>query len=200
MSPPVRRFRVRVDGVRAGARWRAAMVALATASTLLVGCASDDTAESSATPEAATSTSPTPSAAAAEQLTGTWRTDPVSVEDTVETLGRHGLDEWIEEYRANAPFAGETVLELSVADGEWNLYGESADGQREPIDHDALYSVDGDTVTFVHFDGANIYRWEVDGDTLRLDFLRSTLPGVEGVPEEVFQRALYMTAAFTRQT
>ena len=39
----------------------------------------------------------------------------------------------------------------------------------------------------------------VDGDTLSLEFVKSTLPGYHGIPDEVFQRALYMTDAITRQ-
>jgi len=57
----------------------------------------------------------------------------------------------------------------------------------------------GDTVVFHHSDGSNTYRWQVDHDTLTLHFVQSTLPGYRGIPDEVFQRALYMTEAFTRQ-
>jgi hypothetical protein len=54
-------------------------------------------------------------------------------------------------------------------------------------------------VVFHHSDGSNTYRWAVDGDTLSLAFVRSTLPGYQGIPDEVFQRALYMTEPFTKQ-
>jgi hypothetical protein len=54
-------------------------------------------------------------------------------------------------------------------------------------------------VVFHHSDGSNTYRWQVDHDTLMLHFVKSTLPGYRGIPDEVFQRALYMTAPFTRQ-
>jgi hypothetical protein len=68
-----------------------------------------------------------------------------------------------------------------------------------PIDYDAEYEIDGDTVVFHHSDGSNTYRWQVDHNTLTLHFVRSTLPDYRGIPDEVFQRALYMTDAFTRQ-
>ena len=55
-------------------------------------------------------------------------------------------------------------------------------------------------MVFHHSEGSNFHRWQVDGDTLTFEFVRSTLPGVEGIPEEAFQRALYMTAVFTRQS
>ena len=54
-------------------------------------------------------------------------------------------------------------------------------------------------MTFHHSDGSTTYGWEVDGDTLRLAYAESTLPSHNGVPDEVYQRALYMTETFTRR-
>ena len=71
--------------------------------------------------------------------------------------------------------------------------------QQEPIDYDAEYKIDGDTVTFDHSDGSDTHRWTVDGDTLSLEFVKGTMPPYEGIPDEVYQRALYMTETFTRQ-
>ena len=132
-------------------------------------------------------------------LEGTWQAGPITLEETEATLRRHGLGRWVDDYRENAPFSGETVLTLTIESGAWDLYGASGDGEPEPIDYDAEYEIDGDTVVFHHADGSNTYRWEVEDDTLRLHFVRSTLPGYEGIPDEVFQRALYMTATFERQ-
>ena len=95
--------------------------------------------------------------------------------------------------------SADTVLTLTIEDGTWDLYGKSGGGQPAPIDYDAEYEIDGDTVVFHHSDGSNTYRWQVDHDTLTLHFVQSTLPGYRGIPDEVFQRALYMTEAFTRQ-
>jgi hypothetical protein len=50
-----------------------------------------------------------------------------------------------------------------------------------------------------HATGVTTYRWSVDGDTLTLEWLSTTEPPVEGIPDEVFGRALYMTQPFTRQ-
>ncbi len=205
MSPLKPAFSVRPGGARTVAWGRAAVVTVTASMLLAGGCSDDDSTDVSGTPEATTSAAPTASATptssgtAASALAGTWRTGSVSIEDMVATIRRHGLDEHVEDFRANAPFSEDTVLVLSIENGDWNLYGESDDGQREPIDYDAEYRIDGDTVIFVHADGSNTYRWEVDGDTLRLEFLKSTLPGHEGIPDEVFQRALYMTADFTRE-
>ena len=90
------------------------------------------------------------------------------------------------------------MLSLTIENGAWHLYGASGGGEPQPIDYDADYEIDGDTVTFHHSDGSTTYGWEVDGDTLRLEYAASTMPSYNGVPDEVYQRALYMTATFTR--
>ncbi|WP_183093948.1 hypothetical protein [Nocardioides stalactiti] len=137
--------------------------------------------------------------AGASALEGTWQAGPVSLAQTVATVRRSGLGEWVEEYRRNAPFSADSLLTLTIEDGAWDLYG-SVDGeQQEPIDYDAAYEIRDDVVVFHHSAGSNTYRWVVDEDTLRLEFVGSTLPGYRGIPEEVFQRALYTTRAFTRQ-
>ncbi len=173
-------------------------VVLASACVLLVGCGSGDPPTATARPEDRASTA-TPSPAPVESpLEGTWRTGQVSVRDALATLRRHGHSTWIDEFRTTLPFTRDTVLDLSIEDGQWNLYGESA-GQLEPIDYDAEYEIDGDTVVFHHSDGSNTLRWTVVGDTLTLEFVRTTQPPYAGIPNEVFQRALYMTEPFTKQ-
>jgi hypothetical protein len=169
-------------------RVRSLIALLAVPAMLLVGCGSD-------TPEPPAATTKAP---AASPLEGTWRTGSVSPRDTEATLRRQGFGKFVKDYRANAPFSTDTVLELSIEDGQWNLYGETEEG-REPIDYDAEYEIDGDTVTFHHSDGSNTHRWTVDGERLSLEFVKGTMPPYEGIPDEVFQRALYMTETFTRQ-
>ena len=165
---------------------------------LLLACGSDDPTPATASPSARAGTSAASEAPAGSPLEGNWRTGPIAVRDAEATLRRHGLAQWVDEFRKTPPFTEVTVLDLSIEDGQWNLYGESEDG-REPIDYDAEYEIDGTTVVFHHSDGSNTYRWAVDGDTLSLAFVRSTLPGYQGIPDEVFQRALYMTEPFTKQ-
>ncbi len=192
-------------------RRRSTAVAVAITSMLLVGCGSDatsatgssDAARSSATPEPPTSQPPTSPPTASEApgespLEGSWQTRPISLKETEATVRRHGLGRWVRAYRDNAPFLADTVLTLTVENGAWDLYGAAPGGQPEPIDYDAEYEIDGDTVVFHHSDGSITYRWEVDQDVLRLHFGGSTLPGYRGIPDEVFQRALYTTATFTR--
>jgi hypothetical protein len=169
-------------------------------------CGSDtDQATSSPPPPSTSATSDAPSTPATSEthhtspLEGTWRTDPISLQDAETTLREHGLGRWIERFLKVPPFSGVTVLELSIEDGQWNLYGES-DGQAPaPIDYDAEYEIDGDTVSFVHSNGLNSHRWRVEGDTLSLEWVRGTLPPYRGIPDQVFQTALYMTTTFTRQ-
>ena len=185
-------------------RWRFLTVAGATTAMLLAGCGSDDatsateTSSDTATPSA-TPVAPTSEAAAASPLEGSWETRAVSLKETEATVRRHGLGRWVKAYRNNAPFVDDTVLTLTIEDGAWDLYGRTEGGQSEPIDYDAEYEIDGDTVVFHHSDGSNTYRWEVDDDVLRLRFERSTLPAYRGIPDEVFQRALYMTTTFARR-
>lgn len=164
--------------------------ALVAALALLASCSSE--------PESRASTTSTSKESATSNLEGTWRTKPVSLENTEATLRTQGFARYVDDYRANAPFSNDTVLELSIENGQWNLYGKAAGGPSEPIDYDATYKIDGDTITFDHSDGSTTHRWSIDGDTLKLEFVKGTMPPYEGIPDEVFQRALYMTETFNR--
>ncbi len=167
------------------------IVLIALASVLLAGCGSNG--------EASPDEPPTPQPTAASSLEGTWRTEPIALRDVEATLRQHGLEKWIEKFRTDPPFADNTVLILDVKD-EWDLYGETDEGgPREEIDYDADYRIEGDTVEVTHSTGSTTHRWSVDGERLTLEWLSTTQPPYNGVPDEVYQRALYMTAAFTRQ-
>ena len=60
------------------------------------------------------------------------------------------------------------------------------------------YEQDGTRVVASYDGDSNTYRWSVDGDYLTLTWQKTTFPRHIGIPEEVFQRALYMTARFKR--
>ena len=197
-------MRTRIHRPRTTARSAVATV-LAASTLLLVGCGSDeptktaaDQAETSGPSPAPPTTDASPTSPATLPLEGTWQAGPITLEDAESTLRDHGLGRHVPDFRTNAPFSGDTVLTLTIIDGAWDLYGASDGGQPEPIDYDAEYEIDGDTVVFHHSAGSNTYRWSVDDDVLRLEFVRSTLPAYEGVPEEAYQRALYTTRDFTR--
>ena len=163
------------------------IILIALASVVLVACGSDGE-KSPDEPSSA----PTASA-----LEGTWRTEAISLTDAEATLRKHGLGKWVEKFKTDPPFEGDTVLILEVKD-QWDLYGESDGGPRAEIDYDAEYRIDGDTVEVTHSTGSTKHRWSVDGDRLTLEWLSTTQPPYNGVPDEVYQRALYMTAEFTR--
>jgi hypothetical protein len=166
---------------------------------LLVGCGgSEEGTQATSSPAPPTTASAEPSESVSE-LEGTWQTSVVSQSDAEAALRRYGLAEWIKEFRPLAPFPDDTVLTLDIHEGEWNLYGEPKGGARQEIDYDAEYVVNGNEVKKIHATGETTYRWSVQGDTLTLEWLKSTEPPFEGVPDEVFGTALYMTTDFERQ-
>jgi hypothetical protein len=115
------------------------------------------------------------------------------------TLREQGLGEWVARFEQNAPISGTpTALVLETRDGDWDLYGQPRGGQREEIDYDAQFEVDGNKVVVSHEGDSNTYRWAVEGEALKLTWLDTTYGRNRGIPEQVFQRALYMTADFRR--
>ena len=95
---------------------RLAAVVVAATSMMLVGCGSEDSTPTTVSPRdgASASAPEVPSAseaAAGSPLEGRWQAGPVSLEETEATLRRHGLDRWVEDYRANAPFFGRHRLD-----------------------------------------------------------------------------------------
>ena len=170
-------------------RVRAASVGLiGVAAMLLTGCTSDEPDRSE-------------TLSAVSALEGTWRTPPISLRDAEDTLRRHGLEKWVERFRPESPIKSDTVLILHIHDLEWDLYGSSDGGPREEIDYDAAMQVSGSKVEVVHRTGSTSYRWSVDdGHILKLTWLSTTQPPYRGIPDEVFQRVLYMTQDFTKST
>lgn len=166
---------------------------------LAAGCGDDGEQSSAPSTTASAGTSTTTTGAPAEDpaLVGTWRAGPITPAQAEATLTSNGLDEWIDDFAPISPLTTNPALVLEVGDG-WDLSIEGADGALLPVDYDASYEVAGDEVTVIHSEGSNTLRWVVEGDVLTLEWLSTTLPGFQGVPEEVFQRALYQTAEFTR--
>jgi hypothetical protein len=149
-------------------------------------------------------------------LAGVWRTDPITVDDMSRTLRDHGLARWIGRFAKTSPI-GRTptalVLEIDTRDylypRDWHLFAEPEAGSRKAlIDYRAQaetaggrglqHEEDGDQLVVSHEGDTNTYRWSVDGGYLTLTWQKTTYPPHGGIPEEVFQRALYMTARFKR--
>jgi hypothetical protein len=180
------------------ARMRRTAVVLVGCAIVLGGCGSSND-ESETPPPAADATTTTSAGEKARALQGTWRTDPITVADMAKTLREEGLAQSIRGFKRNAPIShAPTELILEIGEGTWDLYGQPEAGAREEIDYDAQYEVEGNTVVVSHEGDSNTYRWSVNNDLLSLSWTRTTYEPHKGIPEEVFQRALYMTADFHR--
>lgn len=126
-------------------------------------------------------------------------TERISQEDVERTLRQNGLTKWIKRFRAIGIFKTELTMILDINGGEWDLYGKPKGGSREEIDYNAEYVVRGRRVDKIHSTGTTTLRWSVTGNNLTLEWLKTSEPPFKGIPDEVFQTALYMTEDFTRQ-
>jgi len=131
-------------------------------------------------------------------LVGTWRTDTISQADAEVTLRRHGLSTWIAAFRRQTPFTEPMSLVLVITPKEWDLYGKPVGKPRVEIDYDARYAVTRGTVDKIHSSGVTTLGWGVKGRKLTLRWLKTTEPPYMGIPDKVFQYALYMTRDFSR--
>jgi hypothetical protein len=133
-------------------------------------------------------------------LLGTWRTGLITQAAAEATLRTHGLSSWIPRFRRETPFTEPMALTLVVTRSEWDLYGKPKNKPRIEIDYDARYVVKGNTVEKIHSTGSTHLRWSLRGSgrTLALRWLRTTEPPYRGIPDKVFQHALYMTKSFSR--
>lgn len=174
----------------------------------VVGCGTQTTdALPSAEPTVPVTQAQEPSAVSSmdvpSPLEGSWRSEAVALPDMEETLRTAGLHEWLQPFRAlpddEIPH-GSNVFILTIQDGRWDLDRIRDGGTANPIDYGHAYEIDGDTVTVNLGEGRfNRYRWTVEGDVLRLEWLETNLGPYRGIPEEVMQRAIYMSAPFERQ-
>jgi hypothetical protein len=89
-------------------------------------------------------------------------------------------------------------LVLVITPKEWDLYGKPKGKPRVEIDYDARYAVRGDAVDKIHSSGSTTLRWSVKGRKLTLRWVSTTEQPYMGIPDKVFQYALYMTRTFSR--
>ena len=164
----------------------------------LAGCGSDDESDTTGSAPESSPTTTASTSADASALDGTWETDPVTVADMGDTLREAGLGEHIAKFEQNAPTSDAPTTLLLEVKGDWDLSGQTQGEKTADIDYDAEYRVEGDEVEVIHSEGSNTFRWSVNGDVLKLTWLETTFASHKGILEEVFQRALYMTADFHR--
>ena len=131
-------------------------------------------------------------------LVGTWRTETISQADAEATLRRYGLSKWVAPFRRETPLTEPMSLVLVITPGEWDLYGKPKGKSRVEIDYDAKYVVKRGAVDKIHSTGCTTLGWSVKGRTLTLRWLKTTEPPYMGIPDKVFQYALYMTRTFSR--
>jgi len=138
------------------------------------------------------------SSEAKSPLVGTWRTGVITPVNAEATLRRYGLEKWIPRFRSQTPWTEPMALVLVISPTEWDLYGKPKSKPRVEIDFDAKYVVKRNTVDKIHATGFTTLRWSVRGSKLTLRWLKTTEPPFMGIPDKVFQYALYMTQSFSR--
>jgi len=138
------------------------------------------------------------SSEAQSPLVGTWRTGVITPANAEATLRRYGLAKWIPRFRSQTPLTEPMAMVLVISPTEWDLYGKPKGKGRVEIDYDARYVVKGNTVDKIHSSGFTTLRWSVKGRKLTLRWLKTTEPSYMGMPDKVFQYALYMTQNFSR--
>ena len=127
-----------------------------------------------------------------------WHTGVVSPDDARAVLQDAGLQEYIQPFFATWMPGQTNIFTLRISGGRWALYV-SKDGGPAVEDDSGAYTITGGTVTIRHSTtGSDTHRWSVNGDMLRLTYASDTFGPVAGIPEEVFQRVLYMSSSWTR--
>jgi hypothetical protein len=140
------------------------------------------------------------SSRAKSPLVGTWRTGVITQADAEATLRRNGLAKWIPRFRKETPITEPMAMVLVISPTEWDLYGKPKGKPRVEIDYNARYVVKGNTVDKIHSAGITTLSWSVKSGKLKLRWLKTTEPPYLGIPDKVFQYALYMTENFSRMS
>jgi hypothetical protein len=132
-------------------------------------------------------------------LRGTWSTGRVTQQEMDDTLREAGLQQWIQPFRALHADSPWRSFTLALDDDRWLGYWQTVGRSRELNDGPFPMRVEGDTLIYGPGNWSTTLRWTVVGSSLTLEFVETTGPGIEGIPEEAFVRAFYTTTPFERQ-
>ncbi len=138
---------------------------------------------------------PLSDAQASRLLTDTWVTPVVTRDQVASTLRAAGLEQhlgavaldqaypaaWSMVLSAGGGYVVESARGVGVDGGDWSVRGATL--RLRPTECSPC------ELTF---------RWAVRHDRLRLTLLTDDSPGLDGVPDEAYARAVYTTVAFTR--
>jgi hypothetical protein len=180
----------------------AACVLLLTACSSGAGTASNGSGQPAGSPTAATAAAAdaasdpgTTGSAPASPLEGVWHTKTITADDTRATLTAAGLQKWIQPLMQLGGGSDATYVgTLRVLNDRWILYWSENGGQAEEIDS-GRYVIDADSVTITHgTEGSDTFGWSIDSSTLTLTYVSDTIPASDGIPEKVYQIALYQSS------
>ena len=131
-------------------------------------------------------------------LDGTWTTEPIRIARMSRVLRQAGLTQWTDDYAKVLP-QEPMILTLKIYDGTWTLA--IRHGSRIDTEDEEYFSVTGDRVEIHPVEPtreSTIHHWALNGQVLRLTFVSTTESPVNGIPGEVYQRALYTSGTFHR--
>ena len=159
------------------------------------GCGGSEDEDSTSSNAAPTTTAPAvENDDAASAVEGTWQSPPLSAAAAQDVLRTADLDEWAEPWIVYE----EGGLTFKLEAGQWTVEKRLGDNPPRGVDR-GTFTADGDTLQYTPYaGGVNTYRWTVTANQLVLEFVSTTEPDFQGVPAEVFQRALYTVAPFER--
>lgn len=132
-------------------------------------------------------------------LDGRWRTGWLTSADVRANLRAHGLARWMPQVEAVVP-PGRFRLALRLDGGLLYLRAVPAHGKGGIVDQQRYWVERQGLILYPGFDWHTkaTFRWELAGDRLVLR-LRDVVPFRKlDMPAEAYERALYLTAPFTR--
>jgi hypothetical protein len=178
---------------------------LSTAVLALVATACSGSSSPRSTAAGTPSSSPTPSARPSDPLTGSWETAALPTQTWVATFRRAGAPPAdVQQFRSSLATAGTLHQYLiRIVDGNWAEF-EQHDSGTPQVGWDGTYTLTGDRV-YANESGGGchlVYQISLSADTLSVHLLSDEpeSPPRCGRADTWFQRSIYETAVFHRQT